>query len=89
MSVTTKSQEQSSGMSGGHRKRPRRQKLLGEFFDGREKARRIEDPVSSAITIMRKVVESKEKGRRRTSDWCCIGMGEYGFMSIDEIIREK
>ena len=61
MSVTTKSQEQSSGMSDGHRKRPRRQKLLGEFFGEREKRRRIEDPMSSPVTIMRKVVESKER----------------------------
>ena len=65
MFVTAKSQEQSSGMSDGHRKRPRRQKLLGEFFGGSEKRRRIEHPMSSPVAIMRKVVESKEKGRRR------------------------
>ena len=89
VSVTAKSQEQGSGMSDGHRKRHRRQKLLGEFFGGREKRRRIEDPVSSPVAIMQKVVESKEKGRRRTSDWCCICMEEYEFMSIDEITGEK
>ena len=50
-------------MSDGHRKRPRWQKLLGKFFGGREKRRRIEDLVSSPVAIMRKVVESKEKGR--------------------------
>ena len=76
VSVTAKSQEQGSGMSDGHRKRHRRQKLLGEFFGGREKRRRIEDFVSSPVAIMQKVVESKEKGRRRTSDWCCICMEE-------------
>ena len=63
MSVTTKSQEQGSGMSEGHRQRHRQQKLLGEFFGGREKRRRIEDPVSSPVAIMQKVVESKERGR--------------------------
>ena len=87
--VTAKSQEQGSGMSDGHRKRHRRQKLLGEFFGGREKRRRIEDPVSSPVAIMQKVVELKERGRRRTSDWCCICMEEYEFMSIDEITGEK
>ena len=56
MSVTAKSQEQSSGMSDGHRKRRRRQKLLSEFFGVKEKRRRIEDPVSSLFAIMRKVV---------------------------------
>ena len=76
-------------MSDGHRKRPRRQKLLSEFFGRREKRRRIEDPVSSPVAIMRKVVEPKEKGRQRTSDWCCICMEEYEFMSIDEITGEK
>ena len=89
MSVTAKSQEQSSGMSGGPKKRPRRQKLLGEFFGGREKRRRIEDLVSSPVAIMQKVVESKERGRRRTSHWCCICMEEYEFMFIDEITGEK
>ena len=90
MSVTAKSQEEGSGMSKGHRrKRHRRQKLLGEFFGGREKRRRIEDPVSSPVGIMQKVVESKERGRRRTSDWCFICMEEYEFMSIDEITGEK
>ena len=65
MSVTAQSQEQGSGMSEGHRrKRHRRQKLLAEFFGGREKRRRIEDPVSSPVGIMQKVVESKERGRR-------------------------
>ena len=76
-------------MSDGHRKRSRRQKLLGEFFGGRGKRRRIQDLVSSLVAIMRKVVESKEKGRQRTSDWCCICMEEYEFMSIDEITGEK
>ena len=85
MSFTAKSQEQSNGMSDGHMKWPRRKKLLGKFFDGRDKRRRIEDPMSSPIPIMRKVVEPKEKGRRRTSDWCGICMKEYEFMSIDEI----
>ena len=89
MPITAKSQEQGSGMSDGHRKWHRRQKLLGEFFGGREKRRRIEDPMSSPIAIMQNVVESKEKGRRRTSDWCCICMDEYEFMSIDEITGEK
>ena len=89
VSVTAKSQEQGSGMSEGHRKRHRRQKLLGQFLGGREKRRRIEDPMSSPVAIMQKVVESKEKGRRRTSDWCCMCMEEYEFMSIDEITREK
>ena len=41
-------------MSDGHRKRHRRQKLLGEFFGGREKRRRIEDLVSSPVAIMQK-----------------------------------
>ena len=68
MPITAKSQEQSSGMSDRHRKRPRRQKLLGELFGGREKRRKIEDLVSNLVAILRKVVESKEKGRRRTSD---------------------
>ena len=63
MSVTAKSQEQSSGMSDGHGKRPRRQKLLDEFFGGRDKRRRIEDLVRSPVAITQKVVESKEKGR--------------------------
>ena len=89
VSVTAKSQEQGSGMSEGHTKRHRRQKLLGELFGGREKRRRIEDPVSRTIAIMQKVVESKEMGRRRTSDWCCICMEEHEFMSIDEITGEK
>ena len=90
MSITAKSQEQGSVMSEGHRrKRYRRQKLLGEFFGGSEKRRRIEDPVSIPVAIMQKVVESKEKGRRRTSDWYCICMEEYEFMSIGEITREK
>ena len=89
VSVTAKSQEQGSGMSDGHRKRRRRHKLLGEFFGGREKRRRIEDLVSSPVAITQKVVESKEKGRGRTSDWCCICMEEYEFMSIDEITGEK
>ena len=62
MSVTAKSQEQGSGMSEGHRKWHRLQKLLGEFFGGREKRRRIEDPVSRSIAIMQKVMESKERG---------------------------
>ena len=84
--VTTKSQEQGSGMSEGYRKRHRRQKLLGELFGGREKRRKIEDPMSCPVAIMQKVVESKERGRRRTSDWCCICMEEYEFMPIDEII---
>ena len=70
-------------MSDGHRKRRRWQKLLGEFFGGREKRRRIEDPVSSPVGIMQKVVESKETGRRRRSDWCCICMEEYEFMFVD------
>ena len=65
MFVTAKSQEQGSGMSDGHRKQRRRQKLLGEFFGGREKRRRIEDLMSSQVAIMQKVVESKEKGRRK------------------------
>ena len=82
MFVTAKSQEQGSGMSDGHRKRCRQQKLLGEFSGGREKRRRIEDPVSSLVAIMQKMAESKEKGRRRTSDWCCICMEEYKLMSI-------
>ena len=64
LSVTAKSQEQGSGISEGQRKRHRRQKLLGEFFGEREKRRRIEDPVSSPVGIMQKVVESKERGRR-------------------------
>ena len=89
MSITSKSQLQINGMSDGHRKRHRRQKLLGEFFGGREKRRRIEDRVGSPVAIMQKVVESKEKGRQRTSDWCCICMEEYEFTSIDEIIGEK
>ena len=89
LSVTAKSQEQGSGISEGQRKRHRRQKLLGEFFGEREKRRRIEDPVSSPVAIMGKVVESKEKGRRRTYDWCCICMEEYEFMFIDEITGEK
>ena len=62
MSVTAKSQEETSGMSDGHKKLARWQKLLGEFLGGREKRRRIKDLVSSPIAIMRKVVESKEKG---------------------------
>ena len=62
VSVTTKSEEQGSDMSEGHRKRHRRQKLLGEFFGGREKRRRTEDPVSSPVAIMQKLVESQEKG---------------------------
>ena len=62
VSVTAKSQEQGSGMSEGHKKRHRRQKLLGEFFGGREKRRRTKDPVSSPAAIMQKVVKSKEKG---------------------------
>ena len=45
--------------------------------------------MSSLVAIMQKVVESKEKGRRRTSDWCRICMEEYEFMSIDAIIGEK
>ena len=49
-------------MSEGHRKRHRRQKLLGEFFGGREKRRTIKDPVSSPIAIMQKVVESRKGG---------------------------
>ena len=76
-------------MSGGHRKRHRQQKLLGEFFGGRYKRRIIEDPMSNAIAILLKVVKPKEKGRRRPSDWCCICMEEYEFMSIDEITGEK
>ena len=68
VSVTAKSQEQGSGMSEGQRKRHRRQKLLSEFFSGRKKRRKIEDPVSSLVATMQKVVESKETGRRRTSD---------------------
>ena len=89
MSVTAKSQKQGIGMSEGHRKQHRLQKLLGEFFGGREKRRRIEDLVSSPVAIMQKVVESKEKGRQRTYDWCCICMEEYEFMPIDEITGEK
>ena len=89
VSVTSKSQEQGSGMSDGQRKRHRRQKLLGKLFGGMEKRRRIEDPMSNPVAIMQKVVESKEKGRRRTSDWCCICMEEYEFMAIGEITREK
>ena len=65
MSVTAKSQEQSNGMSDGHKKRPRRQKLLGEFFGGREKGRRIEDPVSSPVAIMRKRGGIKGKGEEK------------------------
>ena len=76
-------------MSDGHRKRPRQEKLLGEFFGGRDKRRRSEDPMSSVVAIMRKVAEPKEKGRRRTSDCCCICIEEYEFMSIDEIIGGK
>ena len=76
-------------MRNGHKKQPTQQTLLGEFFGGRDKRRRIEDPVRSPVAIMRKVVEPKEKGRRRTSDWCCICMKEYEFMSIDEITGEK
>ena len=45
--------------------------------------------MSKPVSIMRKVVESKEKGRRRTSDWCGICMEEYEFMSIDETTGEK
>ena len=89
MFVTAKSQEQSSGMSDGHRKRPRWQKLLGEFFGVRDIKRIIQVLLSSPVAIMRKVVEPKEKGRQRTSDWCGICMEEYGFMSINEIIGEK
>ena len=76
-------------MSEGHRKWHRWQKLLGEFFGGREKRRRIEYLVSSLVAIMQKVVESNKKGRRRTCDWCCIYMKEYEFLSIDEITGEK
>ena len=47
-------------MSEGHRKRHREQ--MGELFSGREKRRRIEDPMSSPVL---NVVESKERGRRR------------------------
>ena len=36
----------------GQRKRPRWQKLLGDFFDGKEKRRIIQDPVSSLVAIM-------------------------------------
>ena len=76
-------------MSDGHRKQHRRQKLLGEFFGGREKRRRIEDLASNPVAIIQKVMESKERGRRRTSDWRCICMEEYEFMPIDEITGEK
>ena len=62
VSVTAKSQEQGSGMSEGHRKRHRRQKLLGEFFGGREKRRRIEDPVSSPVAIMQKLWNQRKRG---------------------------
>ena len=64
MSVTTKSQDQSSRMSDGHRKRPIRQKLLGKFFGGRDKRSIIQDSMTIAVAIMRKVVQPKEKGRR-------------------------
>ena len=63
MSVTANLQEQSSSMSDGHRKRPRWQKLLGEFFGWREKRSRIQNPMSNPVAIVRKVVEPKEKGR--------------------------
>ena len=63
MPVTAKSQEQGSGMSEGHRrKRHRRQKLLGEFFGGREKRRRIEDHVSSPVAIMQKWWNQRKEG---------------------------
>ena len=65
MSVTAKPQEQGNGMSEGHRKRHRQQKLLGEFFGGREKRRRIEDPVSSPVAIMRKRGGIKGKGEEK------------------------
>ena len=68
-------------MSEGHRKRHRQQKLLGEFFGGREKRRRIEDPMSSPVAIMQKVVESKERGRRRTSDWSTLDKMVHGGKS--------
>ena len=67
MSVTAKSQQQSSGRSDGQRKRPRWQKPLDEFFGGRDKRRVIQDPMSSPVAFMRKVVEPKGKGRRKTS----------------------
>ena len=62
---------------------------IGRILGGRDKRRRIEDLVSSPVAIMRKVVEPKKKERGRTSDWCCICMEDYEFMSIDEITKEK
>ena len=32
--------------------------------------------------------QPKGRGRRRTFDWCAIGMDEYAFVSTDEVIRE-
>ena len=64
-------------------------KLLGEFFGGNEKRRRIQDPMSNPVVIMRKVVQLKENERRRTYDWCAICVNEYEFMSIDETTREE
>ena len=88
-SITANSQQQSGDGNKGQRQRPRRQTLLDEFFGGNEKRRRIQDPVSSAIAIMRKVVQPKEKGRRRTSDSCDICIEEYEFLAIDETTGEQ
>ena len=45
--------------------------------------------MSSPVAILQKVAQSNEKGRQRTSDWCCICTEEYEFVSIDETTREK
>ena len=45
--------------------------------------------MSSVVAIVQKVVQPKEKGRRRTSDWCAICMEEYEFLSINETIGEE
>ena len=41
--------------------------------------------MSNPILLLQKAVRPKEKGRRRTSDWCAISMEDYKFLSIDEI----
>ena len=62
MFVITNSQRQSRSGKSIPTKQPRRQKLLSELFRESQKRRRIEDPMSSAVAIVWKVVQPKEKG---------------------------
>ena len=77
------------GVSTEQRKRPRCQKLIGEFFGGNKKRKTTEDDPNSAVRIVQRMLEPKGREGRRASNWCAIYMDECEFPSTDEATREE